>query len=238
MNNTRFRKPETNKKTTNKGFYIALGICLVAVGAAAWMTYNNVMNFMEPENTEISSQLNQAEQSKDEEKEAANTLSGIKEETSEPIESTTTITETNATEQPDSLIVYPVSSNIIKGYSNDNPVFSKTLSDWRVHNATDFSAEQGSTVKAMSGGEVTDVYDDPSLGMTVVISHDSGYTSYYSGLGDTVLVEKGQKISSGDDIGSINDVPSETSDGFHLHLVVKQGDNLIDPMSILKDAKS
>ena len=199
MNNTRFRKPEANKKTTNKGFYIALGICLVAVGAAAWMTYNNVMNFMEPENTEISSQLNQTEQPKDEEKEAANTLSGIKEETSEPIESTTTITETNA---------------------------------------TDFSAEQGSTVKAMSGGEVTDIYDDPSLGMTVVISHDSGYTSYYSGLGDTVLVKKGQKISSGDDIGSINDVPSETSDGFHLHLVVKQGDNLVDPMSILKDAKS
>lgn len=235
MNNTRFRKPETNKKIANRGFYIALGICLVAVGAAAWMTYNSVMNFMEPENTEISSQANQNDQSKNEEKEAANTLSGIKDESSKPAE---IAEETNATEQPISLVIYPVSSNIIKGYSNDNPVFSKTLSDWRVHNATDFSAEQGSTVKAMSSGEVIDIYDDPSLGMTVVISHDSGYTSYYSGLGDTVLVEKGQKISSGDDIGSINDIPSESSDGFHLHLVVKQGDNLVDPMSILKDAKS
>lgn len=232
-----FKNTQQKRKPVGKGFYIALGICLVAVGAASWMTYNSVVDFMEPMDSQIGDpSKNGITPPKDYEKEAGNTLSGVKDQ---PKNSSEETTQTNSAEKPkDTLVIYPVSSNIIKGYSDNNPVYSKTLSDWRVHNAIDFAAEQGSTVKAMSSGEVRDIYNDPVLGMTVAIDHDGSYTVYYCGLGDTVLVEKGQKVSTGDDIGSINDIPSEISDGFHLHLAIKQGDNWIDPMSILKDAKS
>ncbi len=236
MSNKRFKESVQNKKPINKGFYIALGICLVAIGAAAWMTYNSVVNFMEPNPSEIANQAKKDAPSA-EDKQAGNTLSGIKEEKEEKEETPNKAAVTN-TEQQDSLVIYPVSNNVVKGYSNSNPVFSRTLSDWRVHNATDFAAEQGSTVKAMNSGEVADVYNDPTLGMTVAITHDAGYTAYYSGLGDTVSVEKGQRVSAGDDIGCINDVPSEISDGYHLHLAIKSGDDWVDPMSILKEAQS
>ena len=87
----------------------------------------------------------------------------------------------------------------------------------------------------MNSGTVTDVFDDPAIGMTVVIDHDQGFISYYSGLGNTVMVKKDDKVRAGQDIGSINDIPSEAADGYHLHLGVKKDGIWVDPMSILKD---
>ena len=86
----------------------------------------------------------------------------------------------------------------------------------------------------MNSGIVTDIFNSPALGMTVVIEHDQGFVSYYSGLGDTVMVKKDDRVTAGQDIGSINDIPSEINDGPHLHLEIKKDGTLVDPMSILK----
>ena len=244
MSNMRFEKKDNKNKIKGKGFYIALAICLVAVGAAAWTTYDSVMEFMEPTETEISRQEAVIEQKpQKEEEEAGNTLKGIVERNeTNSSEKTSKLevqqTNTGNDKDKDTLIIFPVGNNIIKEFSDTNPVYSKTLCDWRVHNATDFSAEQGAVVKAMNSGEVKDIYDDPCLGMTIVIEHDEGFTAYYSGLGDTVMVEKGQRVSAGDDIGSINDVPCEINDGMHLHLAVNKDGKWINPMSILEKAKA
>ncbi|HCW80164.1 MAG TPA: hypothetical protein DG942_03535, partial [Ruminococcaceae bacterium] len=41
-------QPMKKSGKRNKGFYIALGVCLIAVGAAAWTTYSSVSNYTSP----------------------------------------------------------------------------------------------------------------------------------------------------------------------------------------------
>ncbi len=239
MSNMRFEKTNQKKALKGKGFYIALGICLIAIGAAAWTTYDSVIEFMSPEEIQVESQQPKKEtELQAAEQQAGNTVSGIKTEISEPAEQETDaepVEETAVeTKEADNLIVFPTGKEVMKAFSDTNPVYSKTFGDWRVHNATDFKAEQGSKVKAVTSGKVVDIYDDPAFGMTIVIEHDGGFTAYYCGLGDTTLVQKDQTISAGDDIGSINDIPSEISDGSHLHFAIKKEDKWVDPMTILQ----
>ena len=140
--------------------------------------------------------------------------------------------ETAATAEA-ATIIYPTSKDIIKGYSGDTPVFSKTLNDWRVHNGIDLAAEQGSKIKAITNGKVADIFNDELLGTTMVIEHDGGFTAFYSGLGETTLVNAGDTVESGQEIASINDIPCEAADGYHLHLSIKKDDKFIDPVEIL-----
>ena len=39
-----------------KGFFVALGVCLIAVGAAAFLTYQNVSQYFSPEQSASSQQ--------------------------------------------------------------------------------------------------------------------------------------------------------------------------------------
>ena len=56
-----------------KGFYLALGVCLLAVGVAAWTTYDSVVNFT-AQDEELSSQASYQA--------AEKTVSGVKESAS------------------------------------------------------------------------------------------------------------------------------------------------------------
>ena len=234
MSKINLEKPNDEKKSTKKGFYIALSICLVAIFAAAATTYNNVSNFVSEEN-----QINNLPSEQDNNLKENTDLNNIAalDEKSIDFDNNSETKEANTSpdkeESKDDLVVYPASNNLIKGFSDVNPVYSNTFKDWRVHNGCDFAAEQGSNVKAIKSGKVVDIYDDQALGMTVVIEHDNGVTAYYSGLGDTVLVEKDANVTTGQDIGSINDIPSESADESHLHLSIKKDDKFIDPMTIL-----
>lgn len=68
----------------------------------------------------------------------------------------------------------------------------------------------------------------------MVISHDGGFTAYYSGLEKNVPVKKGAKLKSGDEIGKIDKVPCEAAEGEnHLHLAINQKGKFIDPLLIL-----
>lgn len=59
MNGKRF----SEKKSRRNGFYLALAVCLVAVGIAAWSTYDAVHSYVKPENqteeTSLAQQQNQ-----------------------------------------------------------------------------------------------------------------------------------------------------------------------------------
>ena len=128
---------------------------------------------------------------------------------------------------------YPTGSTVTKEFSNGNLVYCKTLEDWRTHEGTDFKAEIGSEVKAITSGTVTDVYEDPLYGTTVVISHDKNFTAYYSGLNKNVSVKKGEKVKNEEKIGVIDKVPCESLDESHLHLMISKNGKFIDPILIL-----
>ena len=48
MSNMRYASPKKSGKG-GKGFFVALGVCLIAVGAAAFLTYQNVSQYYSPE---------------------------------------------------------------------------------------------------------------------------------------------------------------------------------------------
>lgn len=52
-------KRYSESKARKNGFYLALAICLVAVGIAAWSTYDAVHNYVQAENKTTSSQAQQ-----------------------------------------------------------------------------------------------------------------------------------------------------------------------------------
>ena len=45
---------ERKKSTERRGFYLALAVCLTAIGIAAWSTYDTVSGFLEPTGNESS----------------------------------------------------------------------------------------------------------------------------------------------------------------------------------------
>ena len=235
-----------NKSKKGIGFFVALGICILAVGIASITTYNSIKNFTNSEKASTAKA-----QSDTIENESIEGLSSTLPDDSFSMYSTDSkndeITPKTTIREPDfdyedsvetrsessGLIVYPAGKEIIKNYSDSNPVYSETMGDWRVHNAIDFKCEQGSKVQAITDGVVKEIYDDALYGMTIVIDHSNDFTAYYSGLGNTTLVKAGDNIEAGQEIGSINDIPCETQDGYHLHFAVKKDGNFINPTEIL-----
>ena len=256
MSNMRYASPKKSGKG-GKGFFVALGVCLIAVGAAAFLTYQNVSQYFSPEQSASSQQPESKTEST---QQAGNTVSGVKETVSsassseavssaaesEPEQSEPEVSDipqedgaaqTAAQTSGMDSVVYPVGGNVLKEFSGEAPVYSVTLDDWRVHEGVDFAAEKGAVVKAFTGGQVKEIYDDPMLGKTMVISHSGGYEAYYCGLGDTTLVSAGDSVYPGQDIGSVKEIPSEVLDASHLHFGVKKDGVWINPMDALAGAE-
>ena len=76
----------------------------------------------------------------------------------------------------------PVSGEEISAYSMEALSYNETTRDWRVHNGVDIAADAGTEVCAAADGEVYTVYEDDSMGYTVVIRHDGGYLTRYASL--------------------------------------------------------
>ena len=245
MSSLHFKNDNHSAKGNNKGFYIALGVCLIAIGVAAWATYDSVVKYANPETTVSSSPA----------KETQRTQSGVYAAESKPVssapESEKPAVSSRAPEtsskapaasspakakqtatQPESF-VYPAGKTVAKNFSGDNLIYSDTMGDWRAHKGTDFSANIGDPVKAMAAGKVTDSYKDQDLGNVLVIGHGT-VTAYYCGLGDTLLVKKGDTVKSGQKIGSVGTVPVECAEKPHLHLEVKKSGKLIDPLTLFQ----
>ena len=252
MSNMRYASPKKSGKG-GKGFFVALGVCLIAVGAAAFLTYQNVSQYFSPEQSASSQQPESKAEST---QPAGNTVSGVKETASsassseaaasaaesEPEQSEPEVSDIPQEDSQENSAAPTAAQtsgmdSVVKEFSGEAPVYSVTLDDWRVHEGVDFAAEKGAVVKAFTGGQVKEIYDDPMLGKTMVISHNGGYEAYYCGLGDTTLVSAGDSVYPGQDIGSVKEIPSEVLDASHLHFGVKKDGVWINPMDALAGAK-
>lgn len=237
LNTTQPEKKKKKKKGAH--FYTAVAICILAVGVAGYTTYDSIKRFAGPDEDTLVSKTQQRYQvqttidpSDDDISSSSYDYNTVMNSFDSKHNDDVRTQETAATVEA-ATIIYPTSKDIIKGYSGDTPVFSKTLNDWRVHNGIDLAAEQGSKIKAITNGKVADIFNDELLGTTMVIEHDGGFTAFYSGLGETTLVNAGDTVESGQEIASINDIPCEAADGYHLHLSIKKDDKFIDPVEIL-----
>lgn len=124
----------------------------------------------------------------------------------------------------------PVSGDAIGAYAMDCLSYNETTRDWRVHNGVDYAAEAGAPVSAAADGTVYTTYEDDTLGYTVVIRHEGGYTTRYSSLGEDLCVAPGDAVSLGQTIGYAADTALvESAMGAHVHFSVSCQDQPMDP---------
>ena len=154
--------------------------------------------------------------------------------TSEPVQETTpqpSVTQT--TEAPVKktfTTTSPVSGDTIGDYAMDCLSYNETTRDWRTHNGIDLAAGDGAPVCAAADGTVYTTYEDDTMGFTVVIRHDGGYTTKYSSLKEELAVKPGDAVTMGQTIGYAGDTALiETVMGSHVHFSVSYQDQDMDP---------
>ena len=129
----------------------------------------------------------------------------------------------------------PIDGEIIKIYSIDKVIYSKTLELWKTHDGIDIKADKGTVVKSIEKGIVEKIYNDSFYGYTIVIDHGQGYKSSYSNLSEDVLVKAKQTINKGTKLGYIGDTAiGEIKDEPHLHFMLFLNNENVDPTSIFK----
>lgn len=131
----------------------------------------------------------------------------------------------------------PVTGYISKAYSMDTPVFSLTMNDYRTHGGIDIQAEIGASVAAFAEGTVTDIYNDPFMGVCLEVTHSGGMVSKYMNLSEELAenIEIGTAVACGQAIGKVgNTAAMEASDESHLHFEVMLNEASVDPMSYIE----
>lgn len=242
-----------NSRKEKIGFFTAFSICLVAVGLALWSTYSSIGGF---DNANVTEPTYEAVYTPTQP--AGHEVTGITEEETEPVtweEETTTSqepaeeTETaETTQSPEaytgdneslqtvlqvsSALSYPVSEGtILKEYSED-AVYNETMGDYRAHTGVDFKADAGENVLAMSDGTVEEIYSDGMYGNVIKVKNGN-FSVYYCGVSDTMYCVEGSPVTKGDIIAKVGEIPSESEDGTHVHIEVRVGDKIIDPMMVI-----
>lgn len=128
----------------------------------------------------------------------------------------------------------PVEGTVMKGFSAETPVYSKTLEQYVTHLGVDFEAPADAQVRAVDGGTVTAVYEDDSLGITIEITHGDGYVSRYSNLSTAQMVEENDVVERGQVISGVgNSALFETLDPEHLHFELWKDGSPVDPAEYL-----
>ncbi len=133
--------------------------------------------------------------------------------------------------------VSPAVGTVAKSHSTTVPVFSNTLDEWRIHTGLDITTDDGAQVFAAAGGEVSAVYNHPMLGKTLEITHSDTHKTVYSNLAsDSVTLEVGAKVNSGDVIGAVGDTSViELADEPHLHFELLISDVSVNPLDYIEE---
>ena len=130
---------------------------------------------------------------------------------------------------------YPVIGEVLTEYAKDKLVYSNTLGEWITHTGIDIKAEKTTVVKASADGTVKAIKTDPRYGLTVVIEHTNGFSTVYSNLLTAEFVKEGEKVTSGQTIGTVGNTASfEILDESHLHFEILKNGEQIDPNMYLK----
>ena len=208
-----------------KGYYIALILCAVSIGISGYLYYRNTND-----ETQLSGQdatVSATVSGEEQDVQAVATQPQASASTS-PAGTTTPGT------QKSMKTASPVEGETIAVFAMDALSYNQTTRDWRVHNGIDIAAEAGTPVCAAADGTVYTVYEDDTMGTTVVIRHDGDYTTQYSSLDAEVLVEPGDTVTLGQEIGCVGQSALlESSIGTHVHFSVSCDGEAVDPAEFL-----
>ena len=212
-----------------KGYYIALVLCAAAIGITGYVYRNNQKKVEQVsllETQEVALRASETTAAATEQPATKGTA---------PSRAETQPPQTQATVPSKPLKTgLPVQGSEAAVYSMDALSYNETTRDWRVHNGVDIAADAGTEVCAAADGEVYTVYEDDSMGYTVVIRHDGGYLTRYASLSQDIPVKSGDTVSAGQVIGYVGDSALvETTLGSHIHFSVTHQDEPMNPADFL-----
>lgn len=128
----------------------------------------------------------------------------------------------------------PVDGASIADYAMEVLSYNETTRDWRTHDGIDLAAPEGTPVTAAAAGSVQAVYDDDTMGTTVVVHHGSGYVTRYSCLSADTKVAAGDYVDLGQQLGQVGESAIlENAIGTHVHFSVTHNDAPMDPNDFL-----
>ena len=126
------------------------------------------------------------------------------------------------------LFIWPCSGYISSNYGYRMAPFAGTR---QFHSGIDIASAMGAPVKAAMAGRVTQVGYDDSFGNFALISHHSGYRTFYGHM-SVVRVKAGVFVGTGERIGDIGSTGLST--GPHLHFTVYKNGVTVNPRSLMK----
>ena len=232
---------------STRGFYTILTVCCLIIAVSAWVLWSSA-TASEPAETEASTPIITPAESIPDLSEDTPVLS---EETAAPEEDEQPVPEEQPAESEETaaptptptvtvsapIYVRPASGAVITPFSGDELLFQPTFGDWRVHTGTDFAAEPGETVLALTDGTVQEVFEDGLYGTCVTLSHDADLTSTYRGLTD-VRVVAGQAVTAGETLGAVAEtIDAEAALGTHLHVEAARAGTPVDVLELLGESE-
>ena len=198
-----------------KGYYIALILCAVTIGISGYLYYR-IANQDDPSgenNGGVVDVINP----------------GLTDPT---LPSNTNPTVPSSQEIPSKPLKtgLPVEGQVALEYAMDCLCYNPTTRDWRVHDGIDYAAQAGTVVQAAAEGTVYTVYEDDTMGYTVVITHSDGYVTTYASMDKNIRGSPGDQVSLGQAIGYVGcSAVLETAIGEHLHFCVTCDGESINP---------
>lgn len=230
------------KMLKEKGYYILLTLCIVAVGVSGAVFVSSALRQSQEAQETLSIPAKATDPDQDT-KTPQQTPASTQTSPATPQGGTQSGTQGGTQSQPqtgsstaiaESVTVAPVSGTVIGDYAMEALAYNATTQDWRVHNGVDLAAAEGETVMAARDGTVTAVYEDEAYGTTVVIQHDDGYTTHYCNLAEGPAVSAGQTVAAGDAIGVVGRTAVlELGEDSHLHFAVFLDGAPVDPNEFL-----
>lgn len=221
------KQSKFRKFLDGKGYYIALAVCVLAVGVSALVFYRTVSDVTEVEEPSLSVPATT--------KPAVIAPSTDNAETdkttSQPPAAGNSVPTVALEQTPAAVRVCdPVEGETIAVYSVEALAYNETMGDWRTHNGVDIATPLGTKVYAVMDGTVKAVYDDDYLGTVVTVEHEEGWSTLYANLTAVPAVEAGDLVKAGQVIGAVGQSAMlEVGSRPHLHLEVYRYGALTDP---------
>ena len=210
-----------------RGYYIALGLCAVAICVCGFL-YGRNSEPMDPVGGQPDQTVGGTLAGEDVQAVATKPQGNMK-----PQENTDPAT-VPPTEQESLKTGWPLEGQTVAAYAVDALAYNQTTRDWRTHDGLDIGADAGTQVCAAAEGTVYTVFEDETMGTTVVIRHRDGYVTQYASLAQEVLVAPGDQVELGQAIGTVGSTALlETAVGDHVHFSVTCDGVSVDPLDFL-----
>lgn len=216
---------------TGKGFYLAVLVCVMAIGLSAYFLIQGMRSTMPKLADKAASST------------ATITVTPKVIPTPRPTATpaptpSPTVVPTPvpsaAPQETVSAYSWPVSGTVISTFSVEALSYNDTMGDWRTHDGVDIASSLGTRVQATAKGVVSQVYDDEVMGVTVVVDHGNELYSVYSNLAENPPVKVGDAVGSDTVVGEIgNTAVAESGKEPHLHFAMYEGNNAVNPEEYL-----